>query len=275
MRKQSIITTAMVTTICCFTLFLTGCNANSDNNDYNHNDTNIELQTPKETLTTTHNEETQTADTNQTPDTDQTPDETYDDAPLYLPLDTDNYTDTTQAEEPTPNVETPPVETTPPVQTEPPAQAEPPTQPPATNRGTLDTGLGDGTQVRLILSGRELTQHWAIIIGDEVLIPDFSYVFGNLLDAGGVERLNFWGLSATDMLAGTERAVIFNDSYNISIYKGEYSFTVNDVTLPLTVPAQTLNGTLHLPLVAIANAIGATVEWNEAEQMIHFFMGGN
>jgi len=275
MQKKSIFMAIMVATICCFTLFLTGCNANSDNNDYNHNDVNVELHTPEETPTTTPNEETQTTDANQIPDTYQTSDETYDDSLLYLPLDTDNYTDTTQAEEPTPNVETPPVETTSPVQTEPPTQAEPPTQPPTTSGGTLVTGLGDGTQVRLMLSGRELTQHWAIIIGDEVLIPDFSYVFGNLLDAGGVERLNFWGLSAADMLAGTERAVIFNDSYNISIYKSEYSFTVNDVTLPLTVPAQTLNGTLHLPLVAIANAIGATVEWNEAEQMIHFFMGGN
>ena len=211
--KRNFMSITLVAAICCFVLFMSGCNANRNNGNQIGGES-VLVPTPTETPTQT---------------------------PTPIP---------TPSEDVQPNT---------------------PTQP---RDGRLVVNANDNTEVRLIVSGQEIV-HRGVIIGGEVLVPDFSFVFGQLKDAGGVESAWFWGVSIDDASAGTERAVIFNNSYNVSITNGEYFFTVNDEILPLIVPAQTINGSIHLPLIAIAEAIGATIEWNEPEQSISFFYGGN
>jgi hypothetical protein len=111
-------------------------------------------------------------------------------------------------------------------------------------------------------------------MGDEVLIPDYPYTFGQLKDAGG-ETAGFWTITFNTQGAKDykERIIIYDLShmYTIELVEGEYSFTCNDETFPLTVPAQTIDDMVHVPLIALAKAINATVEWDADEQAIKFF----
>ena len=182
------------------------------------------------------------------------------------------------------NIMSPP-DTTPPIQTEPATQEttqgdeeQPPDSPaiddtePAESMhtATVDANFDDGAEARLIVSGRELVQHWAVLMGSEALVPDFTYIFGNLNCADG-QNAGFFSIGVSDTNTNLKTAVIMNSAHNITIVEGEYSFTHNDVIMPLTVPAQMIRGTFHVPLMAIANAIGAAVEWDEAAQAILFF----
>ena len=146
------------------------------------------------------------------------------------------------------------------------------TQTPDTTLPTtgINTGLTDGTKVKLFVSGKEV--HWAIIMGDEVLVPDYPYTFGQLKDADG-ENAEFWTLTLTSHGPKDykEGVTIYNSLYTIELVEGEYSFTCNDETFTLTVPAQTIDDEIHLPLLALAEAINATVEWDADAQAIHFF----
>jgi len=146
------------------------------------------------------------------------------------------------------------------------------TQTPDTTSPTtgINTGLTDGTKVKLFVSGKEV--HWAIIMGDEVLVPDYPYTFGQLKDADG-ENAEFWTLTLTSHGPKDykEGVTIYNSLYTIELVEGEYSFTCNDETFTLTVPAQTIDDEIHLPLLALAEAINATVEWDADAQAIHFF----
>ena len=141
---------------------------------------------------------------------------------------------------------------------------------PAEPESTVTVDFIDGTEARLIVNGRELTQHWAVLIGGEALVPDFTYVFGSLNDADG-QCTGFFSIGVADTNTNLKTAVIMNPAHNITIVEGEYSFTHNDAIIPLTVPAQMIRDTFHVPLMAIADAIGATVEWDEAAQAISFF----
>lgn len=239
MKKMLFNTSALLVRLCFFTLFFSGCNANKSS-----------------TLATPPNNEIETPDS-------ITPSQT---APP-------------NNETPTPDSITPsqtasPTETsTPHIDSQVPGSASrnqihPSESAPVT---ALETGLEDGTEVKLIVSGQELENHRAVIIGGEALISDHSYIFGSLKDAGGIENAGFWTGFSVDTALNRESAFIENSQYSVKIVEGEYSFICNDKTIPLTVPAQKINGQFMVPLKAIAEAINANVEWDEATQTISFF----
>ena len=214
MREKFFNTWAMVLIICCFIIFLSGCNANK--NDDNMDNKSVVLPTQ----TVPPNRETQ-------------------DTTLDVETPTQDSASINQAD-----------------QTEP------------QNTTGINTGLPDDTKVRLFVSEQEI--HWAIIMGDEVLIPDYPYIFGQLKDAGGIEWSGFWTISSVDT-NNIENVLIYNSLYTIEIVEEEYSFTCNDETLPLTVPAQEIDGRFYLPLIALAEAINAATEWDADAQAIHFY----
>ena len=138
------------------------------------------------------------------------------------------------------------------------------------NMTGINTGLSDGTKVKLFISGQEVL--WAIIMGDEVLIPDYPYTFGKLKEADGIEKAGFLTLTITERGVNyKENITIYNSLYTINLVEGEDSFTCNGETFSLTVPAQTIDDDIYVPLLALAEAINATVEWDADAQAIKFF----
>ena len=241
MREKFFNTLAMVLIICCFIIFLSGCNANK--NDDNMDNKNVVLPTQ----TVPPNRETQSPDS--ITNTQTMPPDNEMQTPITM-----SSTQTTALEIETPTQGSASINQA--------DWAEP------QNTTRINTGLPDGTKVRLFVSGQEI--HWAIIMGDDVLIPDYPYIFGQLKDAGGIELSGFWTISSADT-TNIENALIYNSLYTIEIVEEEYSFTCNDKTLPLTVPAQEIDGRFYLPLIALAEAINAAAEWDADAQAIHFY----
>ncbi|MCL2198965.1 MAG: stalk domain-containing protein [Defluviitaleaceae bacterium] len=67
---------------------------------------------------------------------------------------------------------------------------------------------------------------------------------------------------------GTATASVSNTAHTVSIRRGDDFITVNgDVVYP-DVPPQIIDGSLMLPLRAIAQAVGANVEWTEDSRVV-------
>ena len=240
MQRKSLIMAVVI--MVCFSMFLSGCNAAKDVD--NANGSGITSPTP--TTSTTG---------------------------LALPIPiapTNNGTQTSDSITPTASpteTSTPSVESQTPSST-PTSQINPSE---SASESALEIDLSDGKEVSIIVSGQKAVTGMAVIMGGEVFVLDYNYVFENLKGRDGIENAGFLSYFAVDTTKNIETAVITNAQYYLKIVEGEYSFTCNDETMPLTIPAQTINGRFAVPLIALSEAINATVEWNEATQTILFF----
>ncbi len=252
MQKKFINTLVLLVTMCFLTLFFSGCKANKSP---------IQTASPMETATPTQatapSEEIKTPASTATPAETPTPS-----AELQTPDSITSAPTATPTETPSPSLVS---------QTPGSTSANQINSSESVNVKALETGLEDGTEVKLFVSGQELVKLYAVIMDGEILVPDFTSVFGKLKNASGNESAGFWSLSFVDKKSNIETVVIENSQYSIKIVEGEKSFICNDEVIPLTVPAQRINGHIMVPLNSIADAINATVEWDEAAQAISFF----
>jgi len=128
-----------------------------------------------------------------------------------------------------------------------------------------EIGSENGTEVKIIVSGQDQSgfinklKQAPVIKDGEVLVPISAHVFEFLVDLDG-NNAGFYAVLGFDSIESVYLAVIANDLYDVRVFEGEYSFACNNETVPLAVPAQRINDELMLPLKAIAEAIGATVE---------------
>lgn len=60
----------------------------------------------------------------------------------------------------------------------------------------------------------------------------------------------------------TKTATLENDNYTIKIQSDSSTFTVNSQTKTLDVPAQIINGSMMIPLRAVGEGTGVTVNWD-------------
>jgi len=197
--------------------------------------------------------------------------------PIMVPTETAEPTNTisearTQKETPTPNetqIPTPVPDgdlSTPVTGAVDPGQTKQPANATATK-----TGLPDGTIIDLVISDQ--ANYQALIMHDDFLVADYAYAFGQLKDADGVNPAGFLEISISSASEDgyKNNAIIYNAYYNITIVEGETSFICNDTVIPLTVPAQMIDGCFYVPLLAPAEAIHATVEWDADTQTLRFF----
>ena len=245
MMKELLTRKMIIPLVICFALCLAGCKPNSDVNEANFDDVTAPAQA---------------APTSAMPPTQTTPTGGETQSPVFAPP----AQTTTQPQTAPPDNETQTPGSTFMNQTDPSEPA------PATAEKVKLSDISDGTEVKITVSGG-VVESEAVIIGGEVLAYDANYIFGNLKDAGGKESAGFIVIGMTAVDSSSMKYAIYNSIYSITIEEGEYSFSCNDETIPLTIPAQTINGHFSVPLVAIAKAIGATVEWDEAVQTISFF----
>lgn len=131
----------------------------------------------------------------------------------------------------------------------------------------------DGLEVQLNVSSKALTfdGQQPIAKDGEVLVPVYG-VFENLTGAHGNTDAPFtvqWDES-------NSTATIQNSWYTVVVTQGKQTFTckgkgLDDKSIKSAVPPQMINGTLMLPLKAIAEAITATVEWDESTGTVSMY----
>ena len=68
--------------------------------------------------------------------------------------------------------------------------------------------------------------------------------------------------------AKTKTVTGINDTISISLTIGQKYAVVNGETVPLEVPAQSVNGRTLVPARFLAESLGYTVNWNPAEKVI-------
>jgi len=133
---------------------------------------------------------------------------------------------------------------------------------------TVEITAADDTEVRLIVSGKELTfdGQKPVVKDGEVFIPVLG-VFEHLTGAHGNTEAPFtvkWDEAATTV-------TIQNKWVTVIITKGEQSFTYKGQSISPAEPPQTINGTFMLPLKAIAEAMDVSLEWDEAAGTVSIF----
>jgi hypothetical protein len=74
--------------------------------------------------------------------------------------------------------------------------------------------------------------------------------------------------------SSTETATIYNSQTSIEIPKGKTYFYVNGTSFKPDVPQQVINGSLYIPLRAIADSINADTSWNSEQKMAHISYNG-
>jgi len=136
----------------------------------------------------------------------------------------------------------------------------------------------DGTEVKLIVSGKELTIDGQppIVKDGEVFVPIhgvFEHVTGAYGDTSAPFMVNW------DAAAST--ATITNSWFTVIIKQGEQNFTLNirsqgassisNESITPDSPAQIINGELMLPLKAITEAIDMILEWDEQARAVSIF----
>ena len=161
---------------------------------------------------------------------------------------------------------------------------------------TLPTGLSDGQGVRpieenlsedlledlledlpppqaptpatVIVSGKEIAfdGQQAVAKDGEVFVP-VKGVFEHLDGANGNKDAPF----AVDWDGQTSTATIKNRWYTIIATSGEQFFYCNGERVAPAAPPQAINGEFMLPLMAIANAIDATAQWDKANNTVSIF----
>jgi hypothetical protein len=132
----------------------------------------------------------------------------------------------------------------------------------------IEITVDNGTEVKIIVSDEELSfdGQQPIVKDGEVLVPVLG-VFEHLLGANENTDAPF----TVKWDEATSTATIRNSWYTVVIIKGEHTFTCNNKSLDTSVPLQTINGVFMLPLKAIAEAMGVTVEWNQTTKAISVF----
>ncbi|MCL2146473.1 MAG: copper amine oxidase N-terminal domain-containing protein [Synergistaceae bacterium] len=123
-------------------------------------------------------------------------------------------------------------------------------------------------KARVIVSGKEITfdNQQAIIKDGEIFIP-VKGVFEYLEGANGNKDAPF----TVVLDESSSTATIKNRWYTVKVTSGEQTFTCNGNRIAFNAPAQKINGTLMLPLLAIAEAMDVSTVWDDASSTISIF----
>ena len=137
---------------------------------------------------------------------------------------------------------------------------------PAPVESTPNTG--EEVPVIVIVSGKRLVfdDRQPVSKDGEVFVPVYG-VFEYLDGANGNKTAPF----AVNWDEQTSAVTIKNQWYTVVIASGEQDFTCNGDLITPAAPQQTIDGVFMLPLTAVANAIEATVEWDEETNTISIF----
>jgi len=65
-----------------------------------------------------------------------------------------------------------------------------------------------------------------------------------------------------------QRAILISDEHVVSIYIGYTTFVSNDVNHGLDVPAQIINGSTMLPIRAVLESVGYSLDWDESTSTV-------
>ena len=145
-------------------------------------------------------------------------------------------------------------------------------------------GMPDGTPVTIILQGRQLQfdGQGPVMLGGEVFVPVYG-VF-EYMELHGVTNFTIgWDEAVYNNSSAVINIVTIQNSDRIvTVVEGESSVTVGAVSplvpsippIPVSQPAQKINGVFMLPLRPIAEAISVEVEWHEETDNVHVFSSG-
>ena len=133
---------------------------------------------------------------------------------------------------------------------------------------TPDNQGSSHTEAQLIVSGKAITfdGQGAIIKDGEVFVPVIG-VFEHLYGANENKDSPF----TVNWDEGTATATIKNRWYTVIVTSEGQTFTCNGNQIAFTVPPQKIDGTLMLPLRAIAEAMDVSVVWDAATSTVNIF----
>ena len=98
-----------------------------------------------------------------------------------------------------------------------------------------------------------------VIVGGRTLVPV----------RGVFELLGF----TAEWEAEYQRATLTSDSYVVVLTIGSYTFYTNEVSLTLDAPAQLIGGSTMLPLRAVLESVGHSVDWDPDTWTVLIFTG--
>jgi hypothetical protein len=121
-----------------------------------------------------------------------------------------------------------------------------------------------------VIANKEIV---VVVNGSQILFFDQEPVIQNnrtLVPVRGVfEEMGFTVIWESE----TNTATIKDADYEVRVKTDETSFSSNEIVITPDVPQQVINGRLMLPLRAISDSVGATVEWNSDTRVITISYG--